>query len=131
MVTTVVGAAGGAAALTEAAAARAAAAKAAAASSGVRVTGGALKMLRQNFNTVKPKFWKREAATRPGAHSAENLVRMQEGKPPIGADGYPMELHHKIPIAEGGTNAFDNLRMMTRTEHRLGSNYKTNHPNLP
>ena len=42
-----------------------------------------------------------------------------------------MELHHKVALAEGGTNAFENLVPLTRTEHRLGLNYKLNHPNLP
>jgi 5-methylcytosine-specific restriction endonuclease McrA len=42
-----------------------------------------------------------------------------------------MELHHKKPLAEGGTNSFDNLEILTRTGHRLGDSYKKNHPNLP
>jgi hypothetical protein len=42
-----------------------------------------------------------------------------------------MELHHRTPLAEGGTNAFENLSPLTRTDHRLGPNYKLNHPNLP
>ena len=42
-----------------------------------------------------------------------------------------MELHHKVPLAEGGTNAFENRIPLTCTEHRLGFNYKLNHPNLP
>lgn len=96
-----------------------------------RVTGDALKALRQEFESVKPKFWKHEAATRAEAYSAEDLVRMRQGKAPLGGDGHPMELHHQIPLAEGGTNAFSNLRPITRTEHRLGPNYKKNHPNLP
>jgi len=42
-----------------------------------------------------------------------------------------MEIHHKTPLAEGGTNMFDNFEFLTRTDHRLGPNYKKNHPNLP
>jgi hypothetical protein len=56
---------------------------------------------------------------------------MEQGKPPIGSDGYPMELHHVKSLAEGGTNDLTNLRPLTRSEHRLGSNYKRNHPTLP
>jgi hypothetical protein len=98
---------------------------------GKRVSVKELEKLRKEFEAVKPKFWKHEAAVRPGAYSPENIARMKQGKPPIGSDGFPMEVHHKVPLAEGGTNAFDNLVPLTRTEHRLGPNYKLNHPNLP
>jgi len=98
---------------------------------GKRVSGEELEKLRKEFEAVKPKFWKQEAAASPSAYSPENIVRMKQGKPPIGSDGFPMELHHKVPLSEGGSNAFENLVPMTRTEHRLGLNYKVNHPNLP
>jgi hypothetical protein len=42
-----------------------------------------------------------------------------------------MELHHETPLARGGSNSFDNMNPMTRTEHRLGENYSINHPGLP
>jgi RHS repeat-associated protein len=45
------------------------------------------------------------------------------GKPPIGSDGFPMELHH------AGQEADSELIEMTRTEHRLGENFKKNHAN--
>jgi hypothetical protein len=51
-----------------------------------------------------------------------------KGKAPIGSDGYPMELHHKVMLARGGSNDIDNLIAMTRTDHRLGANYAKNHP---
>jgi hypothetical protein len=53
---------------------------------------------------------------------------MMKGKAPIGSDGYPMELHHKVMLARGGSNDIDNLIAMTRTDHRLGANYAKNHP---
>ncbi|WP_224368621.1 SitA5 family polymorphic toxin [Hyalangium versicolor] len=96
-----------------------------------RVSGDELAKLRREFEAVKARFWKNEAAVNPGAYSPENLARMRSGKPPIGPDGYPMELHHKVSLAEGGTNSFANLAIKTRTDHRLGPNYKQNHPNLP
>jgi RHS repeat-associated protein len=108
-----------------------AAARSAAAGRGTRVTGDALKAARDEFKVVKPQFWRREAAQNAAEYSAENLDRMAAGKAPIGSDGFPMELHHSTPLAEGGTNVFDNLEPMTRTDHRLGPNYKLNHPNLP
>lgn len=39
-----------------------------------------------------------------------------------------MEVHHILPLYMGGGNGFDNLTHMTRTEHRLGDNFKDNHP---
>jgi len=96
-----------------------------------RVSGDQLAKLRREFEAVKARFWKNEAEVNAGAYSTENLARMRNGKPPIGPDGHPMELHHKVPLAEGGTNSFANLAIKTRTEHRLGPNYKQNHPNLP
>jgi hypothetical protein len=96
-----------------------------------RVSGDELAKLRREFEAVKSRFWKNEAATHSETYSAENLARMSSGKPPIGPDGYPMELHHKAPLTEGGTNVFENLEIKTRTDHRLGPNYKQNHPNLP
>lgn len=98
---------------------------------GARVGGDALKAARAEFSKVKPQFWKHQAARNPGAWAAGDLARMKRGKAAIGADGHPMELHHRIPLAQGGTNNFDNLAPLTRTEHRLGPNYKRNHPNLP
>ena len=39
-------------------------------------------------------------------------------------DGYSIEIHHDEQNPQGP------FREMTRTDHRLGSNYKKNHPNL-
>jgi RHS repeat-associated protein len=96
-----------------------------------RVTGDALKTARREFERAKPDRWKFEAATNMERYSAEQIADMAKGKAPIGTDGYRMELHHQTPLAEGGSNTFDNLLPMTRTDHRLGANYKANHPNLP
>ena len=63
-------------------------------------------------------------------YTAENLGRMRRGRAPIGSDGHSIELHHRVPLSEGGTNDLDNLVPMTRTEHRMGSNYRANHPNV-
>jgi len=80
---------------------------------------------------MKPGLWKAEAGKNAGNYSPENLARMREGKAPIGTDGFPTEIHHKTPLAEGGKNNEDNFQMMTQAEHRRGDNYKKNHPNLP
>ena len=96
-----------------------------------RITGSDLKSMRMEFNRMRPEFWKNEAKANPRKYSQENLDRMSQGKAPLGSDGNPMELHHRIPLAEGGKNYFENLQPMTRTDHRMGGNYKANHPGLP
>lgn len=45
------------------------------------------------------------------------------GRPPIGLDGYPIELHHR------GQSMDSPLDEMSRTDHRLGDNFSKNHPN--
>jgi hypothetical protein len=47
---------------------------------------------------------------------------MEKGHAPTGPDGHPMELHHVDRTPEGG------VKSMSRTDHRLGENYKKNHP---
>jgi RHS repeat-associated protein len=53
---------------------------------------------------------------------ATDLNRMEKGKPPIGGDGKPVELHHP----EGNPKA--QVQEMTQTEHRGAGNYSKNHP---
>ncbi len=96
-----------------------------------RITGDALAKMRKQFNAVKPQAWIDEAAKNSHKYTPDQLSRMRAGQAPIGADGFPMEIHHRTPLAEGGGNVFDNFDFLTRTDHRLGPNYKRNHPNLP
>jgi len=63
----------------------------------------------------------------PGARrgweaTPENVERMKQGKPPIGEDGHPVELHHQNQDPNG------KLVPLTRTDHRSKGNYKKNHP---
>ena len=97
----------------------------------VRVSGDALKAARREFERLKPSLWREEAARNPGRYTQDQLADMLAGRGPIGSDGFRMELHHRVPLANGGTNAFDNIVPMTRTDHRLGGNYSLNHPGLP
>lgn len=97
----------------------------------VRVTGEALAKLRREFKSAKPQAWIDEAARNPHKYTRSQLAAMKKGEAPIGSDGFPMEIHHRTPLAEGGTNTMDNFDFLTRTDHRLGENYKKNHPNLP
>jgi hypothetical protein len=88
-----------------------------------------LKERRNDFNkNVKPQYWRDQARDSPGSYTADYLARMKDGKAPIGDDGYPMELHHKVELYRGGSNDYEDLDPMTRTEHRLGANYRKNHP---
>jgi A nuclease of the HNH/ENDO VII superfamily with conserved LHH len=48
----------------------------------------------------------------------------KRGSPPIGDDGYPVERHHHGQVQD------DLVIEMTRTDHRLGDNYRINHPNV-
>jgi RHS repeat-associated protein len=77
---------------------------------------------RAAFKAEREAFWKAEAKNNPGKYSADDLARMEQGHPPIGPDGFPIELHHKDRTPSGG------LDPMSRTDHRLGDNYKLNHP---
>lgn len=91
------------------------------------------KRLRDEFEQIRPRYWK-EVSKQVSASeklSQENIDRMAAGKAPIGDDGFPMEVHHKVPLSSGGTNDFGNFKIMTRTQHRLGDNYCKNHPELP
>jgi hypothetical protein len=74
-------------------------------------------------------YWKAEAAKDPMLreldkllYSDENMALMRRARAPIGEDGFPMELHHP----EGDPDA--PVEPMTRTDHRLGPNYRLNHP---
>jgi hypothetical protein len=76
------------------------------------------------FGGTRKAYWKGEAEISPDSQSQspEALARMKLGKPPIGDDGYPMELHHMDGTPDGG------ITPMTRTQHRLGENFLKNHP---
>lgn len=80
---------------------------------------------------MRPQAWKDEARLNPGSWSPEQLERMEKGRPPVGDDGFPMEIHHRTPLSQGGKNVRDNFMFLTRTEHRLGNNFRKNHPKCP
>jgi len=65
----------------------------------------------------------RQGGGPPYENTPENQARMAQGKPPIGKDGKPVELHHTDQTQGGGTQE------MTRTDHRAGTNYAANHTN--
>lgn len=93
------------------------------------VSGRDLQAKRREFETTtRPKYWKDEASKNPGKYAESDLERLRKGNAPTGSDGYPIELHHKTPLKRGGSNDVPNLEEMTRTRHRLGGNYRRNHP---
>ncbi len=55
--------------------------------------------------------------------NSELIPPTRRGRAPTGSDGHPVELHHRN---QGPDDALDE---MTRTDHRLGDNFKKNHPN--
>lgn len=79
---------------------------------------------RNAFNRQRADYWKDQARSQPNRYGSDssNLQRMMSGRAPMGADGFPMELHHP------GGNPNATLVPMTRTEHRIGDNYMKNHP---
>lgn len=71
--------------------------------------------LRKQFNnTVRPSFLK-SLSNHPDALStfdSDDLLRLANGKVPSGWD-----VHHKIPLDDGGTNALDNLALIQRSPY--------------
>lgn len=88
--------------------------------------------LRAEFDTksYRMKMWRKEAELHADRYSQAQLDSIKSGKPPMGSDGKSMEIHHKIPLRNCGTNDFENLQFMTHTDHRGPGNYKKNHPNV-
>lgn len=82
----------------------------------------ASKIDRAAFAKERRAYWKAESKTNADKYTSGDVARMQKGGAPTGSDGHPMELHHNNRTPEGGVTP------MTRTEHRLGDNYKRNHP---
>lgn len=86
------------------------------------------KVDREAFDAAKKPFWK-ERGLHPRKNDAyvntkANILRMKAGLAPIGKDGFPVELHHP----DGVDVPLEQMKIMTRTEHRLGDNYRNNHP---
>ncbi|AVO98860.1 HNH endonuclease [Enterobacter cloacae complex sp. FDA-CDC-AR_0132] len=78
-------------------------------------------LLRKEFDsTVRKKFVKEIAATPDAANifSPSQLLRMNSGKSPDGWD-----VHHKLPLDDGGTNSFKNLVLIEKEPfHKIFTN---------
>jgi hypothetical protein len=88
-------------------------------------TGAAVKALRAQFEPVREAFVKdlaenHTAALRDAGISDENIATMAEGDVPRG-----YQVHHKLPLDDGGTNATSNLILIrTDPDHQLITNYQ-------
>ncbi|HEU4932648.1 MAG TPA: HNH/ENDO VII family nuclease [Pyrinomonadaceae bacterium] len=71
-------------------------------------------------NTLNNIFSKKKSAYE---NTPENRERMQQGRPPVGKDGNPVELHHK------GQKPNGKIQELTREQHRGPGNHGKNHPN--
>jgi A nuclease of the HNH/ENDO VII superfamily with conserved LHH len=60
---------------------------------------------------------------KPYDDTTENDARIAKGKPPIGKDSHPVELHSPEQTHK------DQLQEMTRSDHRGKGNFKKNHTN--
>ncbi|MNS05753.1 hypothetical protein D3C72_371630 [compost metagenome] len=72
--------------------------------------------LRKEFNTVRPRFLK-SISSHPDAletFDTNDLLRLENGGVPSG-----WEVHHKIPLDDGGTNALDNLVLIKRSPYHV------------
>lgn len=74
-----------------------------------------------SWSTVRQRYWKNEAHYHPEDYDSAYLERMRKGQPPLvkGMDNnyYSMELHHKQPRREGGSNNYENLQMVSPWKH--------------
>jgi len=77
---------------------------------------------RNAFSKTRSEYWRNEANQNSSNYSSSDLARMNQGKPPIGNDNKPMELHHV-----GGYDSSP-VMPMTQSEHRGGDNFTINHP---
>ena len=80
-----------------------------------------------SWSTVRQRYWKNEAALNPSGYSASNLELMKKGKAPLAelnGKFYPMELHHKIPRHQGGSDAYENLLKVTPWDHAAMDKYR-------
>ncbi|MDU4093057.1 MAG: HNH endonuclease signature motif containing protein [Pantoea sp.] len=76
-----------------------------------------LARLRRQFQKVKPKFYKALAIhpTVKKRFNADELEKMAKGMRP----NNEWEIHHKIPLDDGGTNNFQNLTLIHKDAHKI------------
>ena len=76
----------------------------------------------KSWPTQRRHYWKAKLKSNPRRFSATDRMRIKNRLSPTGSDGFSMELHHP-PGAPPYV-----VEEMTRTKHRLGRNFRKNHP---
>ncbi|WP_039056426.1 HNH endonuclease signature motif containing protein [Enterobacter sp. Bisph1] len=91
----------------------------------VKRTAEETAILRKEFNSTVRKSFLKDLSNSPEAmnkFSPEMLERMSIGRNPEG-----WQVHHKLPLDDSGTNAFDNLILMKNDPyHQALTNYQFN-----
>lgn len=91
----------------------------------VKRTAEETAILRKEFNSTVKKSFLKDLSNTPEAMNKlppEMLERMSIGRNP---DGW--QVHHKLPLDDSGTNAFDNLILMKNDPyHQALTNYQFN-----
>ena len=80
-----------------------------------KVAGPELQSARKDFNAVRSELWGNEAKANRANYLPENVTRMEKGKPPLGSDGAPTELHHGTPLSKKSSGGVSEARVL-RTE---------------
>jgi hypothetical protein len=75
---------------------------------------------RRAFDNVREAYWPhRLRLAVPGEFNDYNKARMSDGKPPIGPDGFPIELEHREELSKNPLRALDptNIFELFRRQH--------------
>lgn len=77
------------------------------------------------WSTVRARYWKNEAYYYPELYSEENLARMRKGLAAREKElGTSLELHHELPVRDGGGNNIENLTPLTAWQHDAKDQYR-------
>ena len=83
------------------------------------------KILRNEFNSSVRKGYLKDFSEKYGDYlnnmgfSDTDILKLQDGKVPTG-----YQVHHKLPLDDGGTNSYDNLVLIKNDPyHKVITNY--------
>lgn len=78
-----------------------------------------------SWPTKRSHYWKKRAKDAPEEYNPEQLERMRRGRAPRHEDvGVPKELHHIIPVREGGSHEPENLLEVWPWQHAEIDQYR-------
>ena len=81
---------------------------------------------RSLFNKVRKAYWsERVRLAIAGEFNQYNTARMRVGKPPIGPDGFPIELEHRLELSKYPDRALDpmNIWELFKRQHDFQHGY--------